>query len=272
MNLWNYIMKFSNTSSNLPVQPKILVLDIECAPSLVHVWKYWDTHVSPKMVLEHPHIMSFAAKWLNDPNIIYFENRKSDDKPIVEKLVYYLDEADIVVAHNGKKFDLPKIYGRALINGIKPPSPVKVVDTLMVARKKFGLPSNSLEYLCMVLGTSIKKTSHKKFPGHELWLECLRGNDEAWEEMKTYNIDDVLSLEEIYLKMLPWAEGHPNVSVYDNKDEVACPRCNSSDIQWRGYRHTDVGKYHRYQCNGCGSWSSSRYTLLSKNANLLKGI
>ena len=252
------------------VPTKTLIFDLELAPSVVHVWKYWDTRVSPKQVLEHPFIMSFAAKWLGDPNIVYEESRTTNDKKLIEQLVYYMDQADIVVAHNGKKFDLPKVKGRALFHGIKPFSPVKVVDTCLVARRHFGYPSNSLEYLSELLDCKIKKSGHKKFAGHELWLECLRGNDEAWEEMKLYNIDDVLALEEIYLKMRPWIDNHPNVAMYENNiEKPTCKVCGSSHIQWRGYAYTNTGQYHRYVCNDCGAWSRGRYTLLKKNENLL---
>jgi hypothetical protein len=53
------------------------------------------------------------------------------------------------------------------------------------------------------LCTTHKKKRHAKFPGFELWRECLAGNHEAWDEMREYNIDDVLSLEELYLVMRP---------------------------------------------------------------------
>ena len=250
---------------------RILILDIETSPAIAYVWRFWQENVSAKQVLEHPFIMSFAAKWLGDDKVIYEESRTDDDRVIIERLVYWLDLADIVVAHNGDKFDLPKIRARALVNGVRPPSPVKVIDTCKIARKEFGFPSNSLEYLTMALDCKVKKGGHKKFPGFELWLECLRKNEEAWAELREYNMLDVLALEEVYLKMRPWVTNHPNVAVYDlAEDEKAhCPKCASDNIQWRGYAHTQTGKYHRYCCNDCGGWGRSRYMLNKKNEGLL---
>lgn len=252
--------------------PRILILDIETSPALALVWKFWQENVSPKQVIEHPYIMSFAAKWLGDDEIIYHENRHGDEKQLLERLVYYLDLADVVVAHNGGKFDLPKIRGQAAIHGIAPPSPVKLVDTYRVAKKEFNFPSNSLEYLTTVFGCNTKKTDHDKFPGFKLWLECLRQNDEAWSVLKVYNIDDILSLEELYLHMRPWITDHPNLSIYVEREgdtTVRCPKCNSSNIQWRGYAYTTTSKYHRFQCKVCGGWSRSRYQLNKKNENLV---
>jgi DNA polymerase III epsilon subunit-like protein len=215
--------------------------------------------------------MSFAAKWLDSDDMFYEENRKSNDKLIVDKLVHLLNEADMVVAHFGAKFDLPQIRGRAMVHGIDPPSPVKIIDTCKIAKREFGLPANSLEYLCDVLGCEIKKGAHKKFPGFELWLECLRNNEEAWSELKEYNIGDVLSLEQVYLKMRPWDTSHPNVTVFSEPEdeEVCCPKCDSNKIQWRGYAYTQTGRYNRFQCTSCGGWGRSRYQLNKKNENLL---
>jgi DNA polymerase elongation subunit (family B) len=251
---------------------KTLVLDIETSPAVAYVWRFWQENVSAKQVLEHPYIMSFAAKWLDNEKVYYYENRHNDDKDLILNLIAFLEEADIVVAHNGDKFDLPKIRGRALVHGFRPPSPVKQIDTYKVAKKEFGFPSNSLEYLTIVLNCEVKKGGHKKFPGFELWLECLRGNEEAWQEMKEYNIDDVLALESLYLKLRPWITNHPNVSIQQTDNHPSCPKCNSGRVQFRGFAYTSVGKYHKFQCQDCGGWGRSRYSLLPKNENLLGNL
>jgi len=249
---------------------KILVLDIETAPKIAYVWRFFKENISAKQVKEHGHIMSFSAKWLGGDEIFYEENRKDNDRLIVEKMCHLLDEADMIIAHNGERFDMKQIRARAVVHGIKPPSPVKVIDTLLIAKREFAFPSNSLEYLTTVMGCKTKKGGHKKFPGFELWLECLRGNEEAWSEMREYNIIDVLALEELYIKLRPYDTKHPNLAVYaENKEEPVCPKCGGIHVQWRGYAYTSVGKYHRYQCNDCGGWGRGRYSLLAKNENLI---
>lgn len=249
---------------------KILIVDIETAPKIAYVWRFWKENISPKQVKQHGHIMSFAAKWLGADDITYVENRKEDDRKIVSRLCELLDQADMVIAHNGEGFDFPQIRARAVVHGIKPPSPFKAIDTYKIAKREFGFPSNSLEYLTNVLNCKTKKGKHSKFPGFELWLECLRGNDEAWAELREYNIVDVMSLEELYLKLRPWDTRHPNLAVYSEEvDKVLCPKCGGSHIQYRGYAYTSVGKFHRIQCQDCGGWSRTRYSLLPKNENLV---
>lgn len=243
---------------------KILILDIETAPNLAYVWRFFKENIGAKQVIEHSEIISFAYKWLDDPNVYYYDTQHTDEPSILRILVEVLNVADIVVAHNGRAFDLPTIQGRSMVAGLKPPSPYKIVDTLLVARHEFNFPSNSLEYLSTVLGVT-KKDSHKEFPGFELWAECLKGNPKAWEEMKKYNIQDVLTLEEIYLRMLPWMRRHPNVTVYnEERANPCCPRCSSNNIQRRGYAYTNVGKYQRFVCNDCGSWGRTRTSEFNK--------
>lgn len=241
---------------------KILILDIETAPNIAYVWGAWKQNIGQNQWKEKGHIMSFVAKWLDNDTIVYAENRKSNDKTIVKKLVGLLDEADIVVAHNGDRFDLPVILGRALVHGINPPSPYHTVDTCRIARRRFRYTTNSLANLAEELGLYHQKEKHKKFPGFELWLECLRNNDEAWAEMKEYNVEDVLVLEELYLKMRPYIDNHPNVvhHTHDDEVEVHCPKCGSMNIQWRGYYYTKTGLcYRKFVCKDCGGWGRARY-------------
>lgn len=251
------------------MNPKILILDIETMPKIAYVWKFWQQNVSPKQVIDHGHLASFGAKWLGSLDLIYEENRKENDYKIIQSLSSLLDEADMVVMHNGDRFDLPEIRGRALVHGIKPFSPVKTVDTYKIAKREFNFPSNSLEYLTIVLGCKVKKGGHKKFPGFELWLECLRQNEEAWIEMKEYNLLDVLALEEVYLKMRPWDHLHPNLAIYNDPILPQCPKCQSQRQQRRGHSYTATGKYQRFVCLDCGGWSRGKYTELKKNENLL---
>lgn len=248
---------------------KILILDIETAPNIAYVWRFFKENVGAKQVIENSYMLSYAAKWLGDPYIHYEDVEHQSEKDMMLKLNVLLNEADIVVAHNGDKFDLPHIQGRFLLHGIRPPSPYKSIDTVKVARQEFNFPSNSLEYLSNVLELPVKKGGHKKFPGFELWLGVLRNDPEAWAEMKEYNIDDIRALECLYLKFLPFMRFHPNVSIYDEHiDSPSCPKCGGHDIQFRGYAHTQVGRFHRFQCNSCGGWGRTRHSILTKDERL----
>jgi hypothetical protein len=246
---------------------KTLIIDIETAPALGDVWGLWQNNVGLNQLRKSGYIMSYAAKWLGKNKVYYddcSDDGQADECHIVEGMCELLDEADIVVAHNGDKFDLPWIRGRALKYGLVPPSPYKQIDTLKTAKREFRFISNKLEYLADFLGCAPKKR-HLKFPGHEMWTECIRGNQAAWREMKKYNIQDIKTLEEVYLLMRPWMRNHPNLGVYAEDEDRVCPKCGSKHLHSRGYTTTQVGKYQKFQCQDCGGWSRTRFTEYPKD-------
>lgn len=253
---------------------KILILDIETAPNLAYVWKIWKENVGLNQLREIGGILSFAAKWLGEDLTWYADVRmKGGERAVLDLLLLLLNRADIVVAHNAKKFDIPTINARAIQYGMLPPSPYKVVDTYQVVKKEFRFISNKLEYVAKALKCK-EKLAHKEFPGFELWSECLAGNKKAWEELQKYNVQDVVTLEEVYLKLRPWIKNHPNVGVHLEKDNACCPKCGSDHVHFRGYATTSVGKYRRFVCLDCGGWARTRYNEYPKEPrkNLLANI
>ena len=242
-------------------QPKILILDIETCPILANVWRIFDENIGLNQIRADWHLLSFGAKWVGDKRIVYEDQSKinpiENDRGLLKSVHALLNEADIVVAHNGKKFDLPKLNARFLTNGFQPPAPYKITDTLEIAKKTFGFTSNKLEFLSNALCTK-KKLSHREFAGFELWKECLAGNPKAWAEMKRYNIRDVEALEELYLKLRPWQQtGAPNFGVYTDDENPVCPRCGSKHVLKNGLVNLIVGQYQRFKCGDCGAWARS---------------
>lgn len=242
---------------------KILIIDLETSPNMAFVWGFYKQNISANMTMEHGQILSAACKWLDDDEVFYWDTRDGGEVAVVRNVVDMLDQADIVVAHNGNAFDLKWINYAAIKHQIGLPSPYKKIDTLLVARSQFRFPRNTLALLAEILGVSMK-SGHKKFPGFSLWEECLKGNEEAWEEMKAYNIQDIISLEEVYVKLRPWMPNHPNLGVLSESTDHVCPKCGSHHLQRRGFYTTNTGKYQRYQCNDCGGWSRTRRTELPK--------
>ncbi len=245
---------------------KVLIFDLETSPNIAAVWGMWKQNISVEMIETDWFIMSFAAKWLGDPIITYKDCRETVgyDRELLESLHAMLDEADAVIAHNAIKFDVKKVNARFITEGFAPPSPYKVIDTLQEAKKHFAFTSNKLQYLTDRLCTE-KKMSHAKFPGYKLWAECLRENEDAWNEMRAYNIQDIVSLEELYLKMRPWMTSHPVVGLANAPTgQHHCPKCGSVHVQKRGFSTTNAGIYQRYQCMDCKGWSRSRYSLNKK--------
>jgi DNA polymerase elongation subunit (family B) len=231
--------------------PKVLILDIETSPITAYVWGLRDQNISLNQIVKDWQVLAWAAKWLNYKNTWYMDVRTMTEKQILVRLWILLDEADIVITQNGQSFDIPKLNARFIEYGMKPPSPIKHLDTYRIAKKVAEFTSHKLEYLTEKLCTKYKKLSHKKFPGMSLWTECLKGNTAAWNEMRTYNIHDVLSTEELYMKLRAWT---PNAmpSVYNNG---ACSVCGEFKLQKRGVERKKTLVYQRLHCQACGKWS-----------------
>lgn len=239
------------------------VLDIETSPNLAFTWGAWKQNVAPVQMVRDWYILSWSAKkWGSDEtisrNLTMYETWKDDihdDRELVEELWHFLNRVDAIVAHNGKAFDLPKINARVLKHGLPPYAPVSIIDTKLIAKKAFGLTFNSLLYLAKYLGLDIQKMDAG---GFETWVGCYRGEQAAFDHMSKYNDVDVLVLEEVYRRLLPWAHSHPNHGLYTEGDRPVCDKCGSTHIQWRGTAKTAAMVYRRFQCQSCGGWGRDR--------------
>lgn len=259
-------------SENLD-QPKVLIIDIETAPTKAYVWQMWKANIGNNQVIDGSHIMSVSAKWLGEEDIMYFETRTEDDSMLLKFIIKLLDEANYVVAHNGDRFDLSRINTDAIKHGFAPPTPYKSIDTLKIARKHFKFERNTLAHLAQFLGCS-PKLDHQKFSGFELWSECLNGNEEAWEEMMIYNMQDVATLEEVYLKLRPYHKEAPNFGAVMEHYDAVCSKCGSTNLKRNGYSYTDVSKFEVWTCKECGGHSRGRQNKLHKEvrSNLLTTV
>lgn len=249
-------------------KPKVLYLDIETAPILSYVWGLWGNDVALNQIKEDTHLLSWAAKWQGEEEVMYMDQRNArnleDDKKIIEKLWKLMDDADIIIGHNSRQFDIKRINSRILAHGLHPTSSFKQIDTLEIAKKYFNLTSNKLEYLANLLltGKENKKLVDRKFSGFSLWTECLSGNLAAWKEMEAYNKRDVEVLEKVHNKLSAW-DTSINFSLYTDEEEHIC-QCGSKKHSKNGFFYTAAGKYQRYKCTKCGKESRDRKNLFTK--------
>jgi hypothetical protein len=242
---------FTNTDITLP---KVLIFDIETSPILGYVWQLFDQNVALEQIKEDWHILSWSAKWLDSPEIFYDDQRNekdiSNDKRLLKGIWKLLDEADIVVTQNGKKFDVKKLNARFILNGFKPPRSYKHIDTLQIVKSKFGFTSNKLAYLTDKLNKNYKKQSHSEFGGFKLWAECLKGNIEAYKSMEKYNKYDVLALEELFKILSPW-DNSIDFNMFHESTENVC-KCGNKHFKKSGFHYTQRAKFQKYKCTKCG--------------------
>jgi hypothetical protein len=237
---------------------KILFLDIETQPDLVWTWGVYEENAIA--VKQHWQCLSFSAKWRGGKHITKglpdYAGYKpgGDDRKLMEDVWKLLDEADMVVAHNGAGFDIKKLNARFIAHGMTPPSPYALVDTKREVKNVAGFSSNKLDWLCqqLDLGRKLEKPG-----GWELWLKCMAGDKAAWKTMLEYNKHDVVLLEKLYELIAPWIR-QPNAGLYtDEKMRCPNPMCGSMKLQRRGTARNRTRAYARFQCIACGAWCRS---------------
>ena len=233
--------------------PKILIFDIETAPMQAFVWKRYKENVSLEQTIAESYMICWSAKWLYDEKVLGdcltpIEAREEKDYRIVKSLYDLINQADIIVAYNGRNFDIPYMNQRFLVYGFDPYVPVHIVDPFETAKSVFRFSSNKMDNIATQLGLQNKiKTDFS------LWKGCIEGDCQSLKDMLTYNKQDVVVLEEIYCRMLPWIKNHPNISNYmENKN--SCVKCGSENlVKLNRYFYTPSGKYELYRCKSCGA-------------------
>jgi len=220
---------------------QLLFLDIETAPNICYTWGLWNQNIAISQIQEPGYTLCWAAKLNNGPVIF------DSSKKMIKNLHKLMEEADAIVHYNGTKFDIPKVNKDFLLEDLPPPSYYAEIDLLKTVRKRFGFSSNKLDYVAQQLGIG-SKVRHK---GMDLWKECMAGDERAWRTMKRYNIQDVVLLQKLYKKLLPWIPNHPNHGVFVNSDNPTCRNCGSTKLVKDGIQHNNTLSYQRYRCKSC---------------------
>jgi hypothetical protein len=272
--VWKTADKMLTKDYNTISNSKILLLDIETAPLEAYIWRLWKQVVRPEAITSDWFMLTWAAKWLGE-EYIYSRRLSSreaideDDGRIVSDLWEFMDEADIVIAHNASFFDIPRINSRFLINKLSPPSSYKQIDTLVVAKRGFSFSGNSLDDLARIF-----KLEGKSKTAFSLWIGCKKGEDSSLKEMEDYNREDVRLLEEVYLKMRPYIKGHPNLDLYIDSENPVCPSCGEDSLIEldNKFFYTQAVKYKLYRCASCKSLARSKTGIKFENKKQISPI
>ena len=235
-------------------QAKILIFDLETAPSLGYVWGKWQQNIHDNQLEHDWFLITWSAKWLFEDKVYSGkltskEAIDQNDKRIVKSLWAMINEADILIGHNINKFDRKKMNTRFLVHGINPPSSYLMIDTLHHARKQFSFHSNKLDFLAQTLGVG-QKVKHE---GFDMWKKCMQGDEESINKMQQYNDGDILINEEVYIKIRAYIKPHPNLNLFLAEGSTTCPTCSSDKLVYNGEYSTYANTYTEYKCKRCGN-------------------
>lgn len=229
---------------------KLLCFDLENTAMLSYHWGRWNQNIQPIATVEESRVMCFGAKWVGGKYIYrsLWDHGREDMLTTIRDL---LTEADGVISWNGVRHDSKRIKTEFVLEGLEPPAPWKEIDLMRAVKSQFGFSSNSLDHVSRQLGVG-EKVKHEGF--FEIIPKVMAGDAQAQRRFAKYQRQDVLLLEDLYHRLLPWLPGsmHPNVAL--GSDEPACTKCGGTDLERRGLKATATGVFQQYQCRSCGGW------------------
>jgi DNA polymerase elongation subunit (family B) len=200
---------------------KVLIYDIETSYNIVKSWRVgYKLNINPSDILEERKIICISYKWSGEDQVYNITwDKQQDDRFMIEQFIEVLNDADLIVAHNGDRYDLKFIKTRAIFHDLPMLLNYPQFDTLKVAKKKFMFNSNKLDYISEFLGFENKiKTTMK------LWDDIiLRDCPKAMDEMVKYCDMDVILLEKVYNKLVSWELPKAHLGVLNGKNIQTSP-------------------------------------------------
>jgi len=246
-------------------KPKVLFYDLEVGASTVLAFGRHKQFISQDAVVKHGgHILCFSYMWLDDeePTSLWLtpeELAMEDDSRLVAELYDLYFQADAVCAHNSTSYDHKVTQTRCAVHNMPKLPTVKVLDTLLLAKRNLRLPSNSLDSVADYFGLGRKiQTS-----GMSLWKAVQNGCEKSMKDMVDYCKQDTKLLKEVYLRLRNVGKAGQTFSygLYSKQDNC-CPLCGSNDVSTTGRTiKTQVSEYDEFICNSCGNISRGRKNL-----------
>ena len=210
-------------------QGKILIYDIETSYNIGKFWRAgYNLNINPGDIIHERAIICISYKWLGEEQVYSLTWDKNQcDKFLLEQFIPILDEADMIVAHNGDRYDLKFIKTRALKHNLKMLINYKQFDTLKVAKAKFMFNSNKLDYISKFLGAEGKISTEMK-----LWDDIiLRKCPKALIQMLDYCDEDVRQLEVVYNALVSWENPKFHIGVMNGGTKQTSPITGNVNIE-----------------------------------------
>lgn len=269
MSKWLNVNNVQSKPSLFKTPAKVCFIDIETTFNIGLHFGNYNQNLGVDHKVRDSHLLSYAYAW-NDGDVvsevldaktiqddvirsIVEQDAFTDiDYDMVLKIWSILDNAAVIVAQNGKSFDIKRINSYFLKYDLPLPSPYKVYDTLSVAKKMFNMSFKSLKFLAQYLGVTQKIDNS----GVDLWKSCTLGwSQDDLDEMEMYNRGDIETLREVYYKLLKYDNDSVNMALYsDSGSDSLCPTCGSHNVSPLGKQcATNKRKYEVYRCGDCQS-------------------
>lgn len=129
--------------------------------------------------------------------------KRGDDRESVKQIAAILAEHDVLVAHNGSRFDMPFLRSRMLRWNMKRLPNMKLIDPCSIAYRHFKLRSNSLAAVADHIGVTERKTPLDM----SIWADAfLNGSKRAMNKIVEHCIADIKVLSGVLEVVKPYVK------------------------------------------------------------------
>jgi hypothetical protein len=210
-------------------QARVLIYDIETSPNIGWFWRAgYKLNIQPDNIIKERAIICVSYKWLGEDQVYNLAWDKNQcDKFLVEQFAEVLKESDLIVGHNGDRFDIKWLKTRALFHRVPMLPNYKQFDTLKVAKSKFLFNSNRLDYIAKFLGHEGKNKTTIS-----LWTDIMfKKCKVAMNTMLEYCDEDVRQLEKVYNELKYADNPKLHTGVIQGKVKQTSPITGSVNIK-----------------------------------------
>ena len=246
-------------------KPKILIWDIETSMQEATIRGFLNTKYPFKLKaseIKHPQkIHCIGYKWLGEKksHVISvhdfpssFKKDHLDDSRVVKEFVKILKQADASIGHNLKSYDMGHLNARLMLEGLPAILFPHPIDTYILSRSNFQLPSQKLDEIARFAGLPVRKNPMKR----EDWEKCYEGDLKSFKKMAKYCKQDIELTEAVYNWIYPYVKNHPKISrimgATLKESHTTCPVCNSKESIKNGRIGSTTGLRQRRICTNCG--------------------
>lgn len=256
-------------------EPRVLIWDLESSLLEGYFFRIWQENIPMRRIKKQAHLLSASFAYNDEPvqgyRLTPEQVKTGDDFDVVCKVVEAVNNCDLMVTFNGKRFDVKLLNTRALFWGLPPVKAPKHIDLFEQSKRVFKFPSNSMQNVSMYLGENGKLETS----GSNLWERCAEWEnyeecEKALIEMVTYGNQDIEATRDLYKRFQGWMKGVPNLGVITNEvtenKTLRCIHCGSDDVFPLDQKtYTSVSSFDLYRCGNESCRGISRVTSNGKN-------
>lgn len=240
---WAKNLDIGVLEKNIVNAEKIMIYDIETSRAEFKsfwVGKQFLSHTQMKSI---PKIISVSWKWLGGDTVhhLHWDLKNNCDEELIRKFIIEYNKADLVVGYNNNNFDNRWINARAMKFGLPVNMFVKSYDLMRKLKKHVRIPSYSMAFVAKYFGCTLKLSNE----GTVMWDKIEEGTMEERVEyiqkMLDYNIGDIITTEEIFLKLRKYLGTEVNFAKFNGGEKWQCPWTGSEDVHLDRVTATKAG-------------------------------